>query len=217
MNYKYIIWDVDGTLMDAGEGVILSIKQVLLNHGYCNFTQEQLIAMHAEPLIQKAFQNFCSLTDAEALSYANEFREIYKRDNLFKATLYPGIVDVLSHFKNQGIAQAIATNKRHDYAYDVCHHFGITHYCDPIIGSDGAFGTNKYHILERCLRELNVSDTCQVVMIGDTMGDKKAADDIGIGFVGVNYGYGFREVEGYANSPMEILTKMGNSQASRNS
>lgn len=208
MNYRYVIWDVDGTLMDAGEGVILSIQEVLYNHGFMNFTHEQLVAMHAEPLIQNAFQKACLLTEGEAAEYADEFREIYKSKNLYKAELYPGIEGVMARIKELGLVQAVATNKRQDYAYDVCAHFGITQYCTPIVGSDGKPGKSKIHVLERCIETLAVEDRSEVVMIGDTEGDKRAAQEAGVAFIGVNYGYGFRGVEMYADTPEEILTQL---------
>ena len=98
----------------------------------------------------------------------------------------------------------MATNKRQDYAIDICKHFGIDKYCQPIYGADNFNKLSKAELIKNCLKDLEVADN-QVVMIGDTIGDKVAAEQAGVGFIGVNYGFGFKNIEGYANSPSEIL------------
>lgn len=114
-------------------------------------------------------------------------------------------MEVLATLKEKGCRQAIATNKRQDYAEGIIQHFGMGKFCSPIYG---AANTNKYtksQLIEKCLQDLGVKNRSQAVMIGDTTNDRDSAAEVGIDFIGVNYGFGFKEVEEYASSPNELL------------
>lgn len=126
-----------------------------------------------------------------------------------KATVYDGVYDVMESLRARGVKQAIATNKRQDYATEICEHFGFDKYCFPIIGADNDNKLTKADLIKKCLQTLNVTNLSSAVMIGDTNGDKTAAETVDIDFIGVNYGFGFNNVAGYANTPPDILKLAG--------
>ena len=153
----------------------------------------------------------CKLLYKNCLRYrsneaANIFRDRYKNHDLLKAYPYDGILEVLQYIKSKGIKQAIATNKRQDYATDICKHFGIDKFCKPILGPDNVTSKTKADLIKDCIATTNARN---VVMIGDTNGDKQAAEIAGIDFIGVNYGFGFDNIDGYADIPSDILKKLG--------
>ena len=207
MKIKAVIWDVDGTLLNTQEGLTAAYRHAIEQCYLPSKTDEEL-GSFIGPTPQTIFMTHFGLNRDEAQHAANIFRERYKSHDLFKASLYPGVEDVLSGLDKAGIQQAIATNKRQDYATEICKHFGIDDYCDPIVGADNENKLTKADLIKKCLEELEISDPSSVVMIGDTEGDKRAAKAAGVHFLGVNYGFGFNNVPHYANSPDEILRKL---------
>lgn len=205
MRYKYVIWDVDGTLLNTSEGVVSAVNDTLKEVKLPTLTPLQETILMGTPKIQDAFINLCKCTSEHALILANKYREIYKNKFLLKANTYSGVQDILSMLARQSIVQAIVTNKREDYAIKICQYFNFQAYCSPILGSDGTPQSEKSQKILKCLNLLKISNKKQVVMIGDTIGDKTAAEQVGIDFIGVNYGFGFKNIKGYANSPSEIL------------
>ncbi len=207
MRVKAVIWDVDGTLLDTQKGLTAAYRYAVEQCHLPSKTDEELRS-YIGPTPQTIFMTHFGLNEEDAQHAADIFRERYKSHDLFKAFLYPGVEDVLSSLDKAGIQQAIATNKRQDYATEICEHFGLDTYCSPIIGADNENKLTKADLIKKCLKELEIIDPSSVVMIGDTEGDKQTAKAAGVQFLGVNYGFGFRNIPGYASSPEEILRNL---------
>ena len=203
MKYKTIVWDIDGTLLNTLEGLVAAYQYTIEQLNLPEKSYEE-IATFIGPTPQTIFVSKFGLSEIEAQKAADVFRDRYKNVDLLKAEPYPNLLSVLEKLSGVGYRQAVATNKRQDYAVDICKHFGIDKYCQPIYGADNFNKLSKAELIKNCLKDLEVADN-QAVMIGDTLGDKTAAEQAGVGFIGVNYGFGFKNVEGYANSPSEIL------------
>ena len=109
----------------------------------------------------------------------------------------------------KGIKQAIATNKRQDCANKICSHFGIDKFCNPIYGGDRYNTLSKSDLIKKCLDFYSIRDLSSAVMVGDTDSDRNSAQDVGINFIGVNYGFGFKNITSYSSSSKEILCKLG--------
>lgn len=203
MKYKTIVWDIDGTLLNTLEGLVSAYQYTIAKLKLPEKSYEE-IATFIGPTPQTIFISKFGLSEIEAQKAADIFRERYKNVDLLKAEPYLNLLSVLENFSKMEYKQAVATNKRQDYAVDICKYFGIDKYCQPIYGADNFNKLSKSDLIKKCLKDMNISAN-QAVMIGDTLGDKTAAEQAGIDFIGVNYGFGFKNVEGYANSPSEIL------------
>ena len=108
---------------------------------------------------------------------------------------------------------AVATYKRHDYAMKILEHFHISDYCDSMNGADNENVLTKADIVVKCMEECGVTDRSKVVLIGDSEYDAIGAKGVGIDFIGVTYGFGFKtkdDVNQYDNvaavdSVMELI------------
>jgi phosphoglycolate phosphatase len=70
--------------------------------------------------------------------------------------------------------------------------FGITTHCDTIHGADNDNKLKKADIITLCMFDLGASpDEC--ILVGDTEHDARGASALGMDFLGVGYGFGFRE------------------------
>lgn len=207
MKIKTVLWDVDGTLLNTQEGLTAAYRYTI-EQCQLPFKTDKQISSFIGPTSQTVFMTHFDLNKEAAQYVAEIFRERYKSHDLFKAFLYNGIKDILEHLQKEGIQQAIATYKRQDYATEICEHFGLDDYCSPIVGADSENKLTKADLINKCLETLEISDPTSVVMIGDTEGDKQASQIAGVHFLGVNYGYGFRNVPDYADSVKEIFRKL---------
>ena len=205
--YRLVIWDIDGTLLDTHKGVSTALRYALKQFNISK-TEAEIMAMVHTPKIKEAFIEIAGMDESVAEQATDIFRTRYKEADLFKASVYEGILDVLETIKARGIPQAIATNKRQDYATEICYHFGLDRYCHPIVGGDRYNQRTKADLIQDCLNELSLVPSPEIVFIGDMPADREAAQTVGIDFIGVNYGFGFRNGAEYANSPEEILKKL---------
>ena len=205
MKYDLIIWDIDGTLLNTQKGIVCAFQYSIDKLNLPTKSADEIKSLIG-PVPQTIFMKHFAMTPDKAQEASDIFRDRYKNYNLLKAYLYDNILEVLQYIQSKGIKQAIATNKRQDYAIDICKHFGIDKFCKPILGPNNITSKTKADLIKDCILDTNAK---KAIMIGDTNGDKQAADNVGVDFIGVNYGFGFNNIDGYANTPSEILKKLG--------
>ena len=204
--YKLIIWDFDGTLADTQPGLVQTHKHIIDLFNLPPKRTEEILKFIG-PLPKDVYHNVFNLSEQEALRAHNEFREYYLHHELFNATLYHGITDVLHHLYTQGVVLAIVSNKRQDCLEKLLQHFNISTYFKYIYGQLDSKLASKSERAQEILVAENIAKT-DACIIGDTDSDKNVATDLGIDFIGVNYGYGFQNVPGYIDCPAKILEKI---------
>lgn len=210
--FDVVIFDVDGTLLDTSEGIKSSVKYTVEKHGLSSLSDEVMDTFIGPP-IQDSFAKIYGLNGGILQELATTFRNRYKDYDLLKAKPYDGIYEVFDELSQRGIKLAIATYKRQDYAVTIMKHFGFDRYTDIIYGGDHENKLKKRDIIQKCLTDMGVTDLKKAVMIGDSDNDAIGADKIGTEFIGVTYGYGFKNAEdvkkhpsvGVAETPLELL------------
>lgn len=209
--YKAAIFDVDGTLLDTTEGVLASVKYTIKEAGLPEIDRETLLTFIGPP-VQDSFVRIYKVSVERAQELATIFRNRYKDYELLKAKAYEGIYDVMEELKSKNISIAVATYKRQDYALTILKHFHFDKYSDILYGADHENKLKKKDIIMLCMKDMGITDSSDVVMIGDSSHDAKGASELGMDFIGVTYGFEFRTKEdvfmypaiGYADTPIEI-------------
>lgn len=210
-DYKLLIFDIDGTLLDTSEGIVSSIKYALKKNGLFlprGFDYKVFIG----PPIQLSIASFFPfLKESDVKKVSLDFRNHYKRYDLFKAKPYANMFKVLDFAKEHNIRIAVASYKREDYAYEIVDHFGITSYTKSIFGQDCAGKLKKEDIIRLAIKESGF-DASDCLVIGDTTSDGEASRIIGIDFLEVTFGFGFAKTNhflgpsvGAVNDYLELL------------
>lgn len=212
--YKAVIFDVDGTLLDTTEGVVAAVQYTIAKHSLRELPQDELLSFIGPP-VQLSFERHYGIHDTELLQeLTTTFRNRYKDYELLKAKPYVGIYELCDQLVSRGIQIAVATYKREDYALEILRHFGFDRYSNILYGSDHENKLKKEDIIQKCIRDMKIENTSTVVMVGDTDHDAVGAENIGTDFVGVTYGFGFSTKEeimqykhavGYAERPIDIM------------
>lgn len=210
MKTTCIIFDLDGTLMDTSKGILNCIDFIV--------DQFQLAPMNdlekqsfIGPPIQDSFQMHYCCTAEESWNLATAWREAYKDKFLLEAVPYDDIYDLLRRLRQKGAKTCVATNKREDYAIKLLDHYGFIPLFDFIIGSDLKGKRSKADMIKMCMEWAREKDPGRYLMIGDTAGDFAAAQETGVNFLGVTYGFGFKNGQSVSEFPLadsmnELLT-----------
>lgn len=191
MSWKYILFDLDGTVTDSREGILNCVRYALEAAGKPVPPEQELLQFIGPPLID-SFQSFSGMSQAEAQQAVEKYRERYGEVGLFENKLYKGIDTVLAGLKEKGFLVALATSKPEKYSVRILEHFGILKYFDEVVGStmDGS-RNKKEDIIKEVFRRMDITDLLkpQVIMVGDRKHDILGAKECGIASLGVYYGF----------------------------
>ena len=212
MKHNVILFDLDGTLTDPGEGITNSVAYALRRLGQTPPPRAELEAYIGPPLAG-SFEERAGVDRQTAELAVEYYREYFGVKGIFENELYGGIDDMLKALKAAGATVSLATSKPTVYAKQIIEHFGIAKYFDAIAGSelDGR-RVKKAEVIDYALELLGVSDRGSVIMVGDREHDIIGANTCGVASVGVTYGYGSHEElansgAGHIVDSVEELTK----------
>ncbi len=193
MKYELVIFDVDGTLLDTSEGVLSSVKYTIERFGF-DMPDDKQLRTFIGPPIQRSFADTVGLSGDIIQEMTAVYRDRYKGDDLIKAVPYEGIYECFDRLESNGIKTAIATYKRDDYAQRIMKHFHFDDHTKIIHGADDNNKLSKSDIIEICINESGIPKE-KVLMVGDTDNDAIGAEGIGVDFLAVTFGFGFKPGE----------------------
>ncbi len=190
MEYKYILFDLDGTLTDSAIGITNSIMYALKHFEIIIEDRSELYNLVGPPLYDTFF-NYFNLTEEESYLAVELFREYYNEKGMFENLVYPGISKLLINLKKKDKKLILATSKPTYYAEKILKHFDLLKYFDFVAGSnlDGTC-REKGEIIQFALDSCNITESSNAIMIGDRKHDVIGARKCKIKSIGVLYGYG---------------------------
>ena len=187
MNQKAILFDLDGTLTDSGEGIINCAALALEHFGLPVPSREEMRVFVGTPLDQ-TFIKFGVPAD-KALEAIAVYRSRYAPIGIFENFPYPGIAELLEKLNEQGHRLFVATSKPEEMAVKVLKHFSLDHHFEMICGATfDRSRVKKEDVIAYLLSQTEGVDA--VIMVGDTVFDVLGAKEHGIPTIGVAWGYG---------------------------
>lgn len=189
-NFEYILFDLDGTLTDSGEGITKSVQYALKSFGIQVDNLKELNKFIGPPL-KDSFKRYYDFNDEKAELGLKKYREYFAEKGIYENRLYEGIVEVLEELKKNNKKIILATSKPEIYAKQILEHFKIDHYFTFAAGSDfEETRVNKGEVISYAFKEAKILDSSKVIMVGDREHDIIGAKENNIKCVGVLYGYG---------------------------
>jgi phosphoglycolate phosphatase len=189
MNYKNILFDLDGTLTDPYEGITNSAKYAL---GKFNISEDAAgdLSRIIGPPLELSFREFFHLNGENVKKAVAYYREYYTVKGIYENKLYDGMEALLQELRRRGLHCFTATSKPEKFAGIVLRHFKIDRYFDGVVGSnmDGS-RSDKGDVIAYTLEKYHLKKE-ETIMIGDTKYDAIGARKNGIDILAVTYGYG---------------------------
>ena len=191
-SFKTLLFDLDGTLTDPGEGITNSVAHALRCFGLNPPEREALYPFIGPPLVD-SFKKFYGFSDEDARRAVDCYREYYRDRGIFENALYEGIDALLCALHKAGYQILLATSKPEQFAIQILEHFGILPYFHHVAGAlMDESRTKKDEVIAHALA-VSGADPNTCLMIGDREYDVLGAKKFSIPAVGVLFGYGSRE------------------------
>lgn len=188
--YKYILFDMDGTLTDSKVGITESVKYALASFGMSAETEE-LLGFIGPPLRQ-SFSEYCGFGPEDTEKAITKYRERFSTVGVYENDLYPGVPEMLAALREAGRELVLASSKPEIFVNKILEQHHIRELFTESVGCllDGTNET-KPDIIRECFHRLGLSGEAvkQCVMVGDRKFDLLGARECGIDFIGAGYGY----------------------------
>jgi phosphoglycolate phosphatase len=196
-DYKHILFDFDGTVVDTSPGVIKSAIYTLDSFGIKVDNPQVSLRKILGPPLSYTFNEFFGLEGDDLARAIIKFREYYTEKGLYDCSPYDGIDELFKLLKTHGKHIILATSKPALFAGRLLEHFNLKHYFDFISGPelDGT-RSEKPEVIKYAIEQCSI-DVSEAIMIGDRFYDIQGAASFGMDSIGVLYGFGEeKEFEG---------------------
>lgn len=184
---KTVLFDLDGTLTDSGEGIINCATLALRHFGLPIPPYEDMRTFVGPPL-HDSFVRFGVPADQtdEAIRV---YRSRYIPTGMFENTPYPGIRELLEKLQAEGYTLYVATSKPEEMSVTILNRFDLAKYFHRICGASiDSSRSTKDAVIAYLLESSGAK--ADMVMVGDTKYDILGAKTHGIPAIGVGWGYG---------------------------
>ena len=126
-NYKYILFDLDGTLTDPKEGITKSVAYALEYYGIHVEDLDSLCKFIGPPL-KDSFITYYDFDEEKAEEAVEKYREYFKPHGVFENKIYAGVDNLLKTLKERGKVIILATSKPTVFAKTILEHFDLMKY-----------------------------------------------------------------------------------------
>ena len=110
MRFRYLLFDLDGTLTDPKEGITASVQYALRSFGIEEPDLDRLTPFIGPPL-KDSFMEMYGFNEKQAEEAIEKYREWFRPTGIFQNAIYPGIREMLEKLKMQGKVLAVASSK----------------------------------------------------------------------------------------------------------
>lgn len=183
---KGILFDLDGTLTDSGEGII-NCAIVALQHFGLPIPSREELRIFVGPPLGETFVRF-GVPEERVQEAIDVYRSRYIPIGKYENTPYPGIRELLEKLRSDGFLLYVATSKPEQTSVDILEHFDLAKYFDKICGASMDLSRSSKEAVIAYLLKAAPADS--LIMVGDTKFDVIGAAAHGIPTIGVSWGYG---------------------------
>ncbi|MCT2530186.1 HAD-IA family hydrolase [SAR92 clade bacterium H921] len=190
LNFKALLFDLDGTLLDTAPDFITALNRLLELHGRAPLPEHAVrstVTDGSAGLIQAGFDMAPEHPQFEALR--DEFLELYFCNLADKTALFTGLQQVLDDCKAGGIPWGVVTNKPWRYTEAVMDQLGLMDLAATVICPDHvtAAKPDPESILLACSEIAIAPADC--LYVGDHVRDIEAGRAAGTRNIAAAWGY----------------------------
>ena len=197
--YDAVVFDLDGTLFDAEEGIVSSVVKAMKEMGL-EIPQGAQLRQVVGPPLRYSFHDLLNVPSERLDEAADRYAHIFRSEGMYRYSVYPGIRTMLRVLKENGIYVALASSKPQELCEHILQVYCLQHYFDRVIGeTDNHAKLGKPEMIRRALPE----HYWRAAMVGDRLYDMEGAKAAGVDGVGAVYGCG--SVEELQNAGATLL------------
>ena len=203
MRYQQIVFDVDGTLVDNEEAILLSLQAVMLEETGKKFPFEELTFALGIPG-EDALERLQVERIPQVMDRWVELLQQYED----QVSIYEGIEELLSELSKAGYGLGIVSSRTKEmFEEDLCIS-GIRHYFNTVVCADDTQGHKPTADPLLKYMELSGAGKEEIIFIGDSVHDSKCAENAGVDFALAVWGSHKESIRAdfYLHRPADLLS-----------
>lgn len=208
---RLVIFDLDGTLLDTIADLAAATNHALAQ---LNFPTHEVSAIRTfvgngiAKLLERAMPEK-ERKEENAARIRHLFQTYYDKHSMDNTKPYPGIIELLHALQQNGVMQAVASNKYQAATAQLVTHFFPDIHFVGVLGQRQNIPTKPDPSIVFELMKLANADKKDVLYVGDSGVDMQTALNAGVNAIGVSWGFRSRKELG-AFRPMSIIEKPEN-------
>jgi len=190
-NFKHIIWDWNGTLLNDTSLSLNIINGLLKSKNLNTLSMEgyrHIFDFPVKNYYEKAGFNFKEYSFEEVGKQWMDEYEIRKGETI----LFEGTKEVLDYISSLGIGQSVLSAYSLHTLIEIINKHGLTKYFQHITGLDHIYATSKLDIGRELIKKIDAPPQ-KILLIGDTIHDHEVASELGIQCILIANGHQSRE------------------------
>ena len=212
---QLIMYDLDGTLVDSVPDLAIAIDSMLEDMNLPKAGEDKMrlwVGNGIPSLVKRALVDdmggdLPGIVNRDVFVKAyDSFKHHYSIEVGLHSHLYPGVKDFLQAMADQGIKQAVVTNKSEIFTEKLLKLMDIDAFFEISLGGDSLEEKKPHPMpLLHAIKQARASKET-ALMIGDSSNDIKAARAAGVQVIALPYGYNHGEPIETANPDMVVPT-----------
>ncbi len=197
MQYKYIFWDFNGTVIDDVQVALTCVNDMLARRSKPPITIEQYYDYVETPIVG-FYRHILTPEELDFDVISRDYHSDYARHGDM-LRLADGIYELIHELKDAGVHQYIITATHADEANALLKQFGIRDCFDEVLGAGNLLAESKAGRALELFDSLGINRN-EAIFIGDTLHDLETANVLGIDCILVAYGHQGKKLLGSRNA-----------------
>lgn len=208
MNFKNIIWDWNGTLLDDVKVCVEAINPILEKRNLSQIDVDYYRKIFDFPVRNYYEQLGFDFSKEDFVIPALEFMRLYK-EKVIKCTLHQGMKQILVHLHQSGYRQFVLSAMEDNYLKEMIHQFDLDAYFQSVYGIQDDFAHSKKET-GKLLMKTEGLIPAETLIVGDTLHDLECSRELGVQAWLLSHGHqSYERLSGSGNQTFSSYKGLG--------
>ena len=187
MQYKFVVFDWDGTLMDSVARIVACMRAAISDTGLPHRKDEELTNIIGLGLQEAVAQIYPDISSHDFDKLVENYRHHFLFRNKTPSLLFEGAESLLAHLQQSGFYLGVATGKGRAGLDKVLDETGLHTSFHATRCADEAFSKPHPQMLQDLMDEMGMQPH-ETLMVGDTEYDLQMAHNAGCDCIAITHG-----------------------------